>query len=63
MPVGNPTELSRPLIEYAERLLLGTGLSASDAVLLASARIEAPTELRYLAEALQAGWNLAKDEG
>jgi hypothetical protein len=53
-------ELSAPLADYADRLLLGTGLDASDAVLIASRHLDPPDEIRALANALQAGW-LAED--
>ena len=53
-------ELSAALADYADRLLLGTGLDAADAVLIASRHLDPPAELRGLANALQAGW-LAED--
>jgi hypothetical protein len=51
--------LSGPLIEYAERLLLGTGLDVDQALRIARGEREAPAELTSLAEALRAGWNLS----
>ena len=53
-------ELSAPLADYADRLLLGTGLDAADAVLIASGQLVPPPELRALGSVLQAGW-LAED--
>ena len=53
-------ELSAPLADYADRLLLGTGLDAAEAVLIASGQLVPPPELRALGSALQAGW-LAED--
>ncbi len=49
-------ELPAALADYADRLLLGTGLEAADAVLIASGHLDPPAELRGLADALQAGW-------
>ena len=54
-------ELSAPLADYADRLLLGTGLEAADAVLIASAHLDPPAELSGLANALQAGWMAEED--
>ena len=53
-------ELSAPLADYADRLLLGTGLDAADAVLIASGQLVPPPELRALGSVLEAGW-LAED--
>ena len=53
-------ELPAPLADYADRLLLGTGLDAADAVLIASGQLDPPAELSGLANALQAGW-MAED--
>jgi hypothetical protein len=53
-------ELPAPLADYADRLLLGTGLDAAEAVLIASGELVPPPELRALGSALQAGW-LAED--
>jgi hypothetical protein len=50
-----------PLAEYADRLLLGTGLDATQALLIASGQVDPPAELRDLAGALQAGWS-AEDQ-
>ena len=46
--------------DYADRLLLGTGLEAAHAVLIAGKQLDLPAELSGLAHALQAGW-LAED--
>jgi hypothetical protein len=53
--------LPRALTEYAEQLLLGAGLTATDAVTIASGQADAPAELRGLAEALRAGWTLGEE--
>jgi hypothetical protein len=53
-------ELPAALADYADRLLLGTGLEAADAVLIARKQLDLPAELSGLANALQAGW-LAED--
>jgi hypothetical protein len=50
------------LAEYADRLLLSTGLNASDALLIASGDAEPPAELESLACALRAGWRLAPED-
>jgi hypothetical protein len=49
--------LPAALADYADRLLLGTGLEATDAMLIASGQRDAPDELSSLANALQAGWS------
>jgi hypothetical protein len=61
--IARPTgsELPAALADYADRLLLGTGLDAADAVLTASGHLHAPAELLQLANALQAGWNVEDD--
>jgi hypothetical protein len=53
--------LPAPLADYADRLLLGTGLEAADAVLIARGQLELPAELGGLAKALQAGWMAEAD--
>ncbi len=55
-PKHTGVELPAALADYADRLLLGTNLDASDAVLMASGRLDLPAELSGLANALQAGW-------
>jgi hypothetical protein len=60
-PAPSPAELPRALAEYAEQLLLGTGLEVTDALLLARGEMDAPPELRGLAEALRAGWSAGED--
>ena len=53
-------ELPAALADYADRLLLGTGLDAAQAVLIASGKLAPPAELSGLANALRAGW-IAED--
>jgi hypothetical protein len=55
-PKGTPPELPAALVDYADRLLLGTGLQASEALLIASGELDAPAPL--LARALRSGWEL-----
>jgi hypothetical protein len=47
------------LVDYAERLLLGTGLDVEQALLIARGDQEAPPQLSALGEALRAGWKLS----
>ena len=54
-------ELPATLADYADRLLLGTGLEAADAVLIAMGHMDVPAELSGLANALQAGWLAEED--
>jgi hypothetical protein len=54
--IEGEVELPAALADYADRLLLGTGLDAANALLIASGRLEAPAELCGLADPLQAGW-------
>ena len=56
-----PVQLPAPLAEYADRLLLGTGLDATEALLIASGQAEAPPELAGIQETLRVGWQLAED--
>ena len=58
---ARPGELPRALAEYTEQLLLGTGLEITDALLMASDEVDAPPELRGVADALRAGWTLTED--
>ena len=58
-PESVEVDLGTPLVEYANRLLLSTGLAAQDALFIASGRHEAPPELATVTRALRAGWNLA----
>jgi hypothetical protein len=51
--------LSRALLDYAEPLLIGTGLNVEQALLIARGEVETPSELAALADALRAGWSLA----
>ena len=53
--------LSPALMEYAERLLLGTGLDVADALRIASGQLDPPAALRGLASALRAGWQASDD--
>ena len=59
-PERTGVELPASLADYADRLLLGTGLAAADTVLIARGQLVAPPELRALGSVLQAGW-LAED--
>jgi hypothetical protein len=54
-------ELPPALAEYADRLLLGTGLDAADALRIAAGQLDPPTELHGLVMALRAGWRLSED--
>jgi hypothetical protein len=54
-------DLPAPLTEYADRLLLSTGLTAQDALSIASGKLDASDRLGGLALALRAGWELADD--
>ena len=56
-------ELPPALVEHADRLLLGTGLDAVDALRIAASQLEPPAELRGLAVALRAGWEASEDAG
>ena len=47
------------LAEYADRLLLSTGLHVEEALLIASGRLDPPPELEPLARALRTGWDTA----
>jgi len=51
--------VSAPLAEYADRLLLSTGLHVEDALLIASGQLDPPPELELLARALRTGWDMA----
>ena len=61
IPKHTGVELPAALADYADRLLLGTGLEAADAVLIASGHLVPPTELSALASALQGGWLAEED--
>jgi hypothetical protein len=50
------SEVSASLAEYADRLLLSTGLHVEDALLIANGQLEPPPELEPLARALRTGW-------
>ena len=60
-PMGTPPELAAPLVDYADRLLLGTGLDAAGALLIASGELDPPSQLSGLAHALRSGWELTED--
>jgi len=60
-PKHTGVDLPAALADYADRLLLGTGLDAADAVLIASANLDPPAELGGLANALWAGWMAEED--
>ena len=55
------TDFSEPLTEYADRLLLSTGLTADDVLRIAAGYVDPPDELGGLALALRAGWDLTED--
>ena len=59
-PVGTPPELPAALVDYAARLLLGTGVQVAEALLIASGRLDPPTQLGGLAHALRSGWELTE---
>jgi hypothetical protein len=46
-------------MEHAERLLIGTGLDVEQALLIAQGKMDAPSDLAPLGDALRAGWDLA----
>lgn len=50
-------EVPAALAEYADRLLLSTGLHAEDALLIAGGHVDPAAELEPLARALRAGWS------
>ncbi|MBV9544375.1 MAG: hypothetical protein JOY61_08345 [Chloroflexi bacterium] len=51
--------VAAPLAEYADQILLSTGLHVEDALLIASGQLQASPELQPLARALRAGWGAA----
>jgi hypothetical protein len=53
--------LPAPLSEYAYRILLSTGLTADDALRIASGEVDPPEELGGLALALRAGWDISEN--
>jgi hypothetical protein len=57
-----PTEMPRALAEYAEQLLIGTGLGVADALRVARGEAEVTPELSGLAEALRAGWSAGQKD-
>jgi len=62
--VPTPADVQVPaaLAEYADRLLLSTGFHADDALLIAGGMLDPPTELKQLAIALRAGWELTEEQ-
>jgi hypothetical protein len=58
-PSGDSEKLPRALIEYTERLLLGTGLDVEQALRIARGKVEPVPGLTAPADALRAGWNLS----
>jgi hypothetical protein len=56
-PQPSLADVPAPLAEYADRLLLSTGLHAEEALLIASGQVDPPAELEPLARALRAGWD------
>ena len=59
-PMGTPPELPAALVDYANQLLLGTGLQAGEALLIANGELDPPTQLSGLAHALRSGWELSE---
>ena len=59
-PLDVLPDLPAPLVEYADRLLLGTGLDAAEALLIASGELDPPAQLSSLARALRSGWELSE---
>jgi hypothetical protein len=53
---ADPHVLPASLVEYADRLLLSTGLTADAALRIAAGDLAAPPELDSVALALRAGW-------
>jgi len=60
-PKRTGVQLPAGLADYADRLLLGTGLDGADAVLIASGQLEPAADLCGLANALRAGWRAEED--
>jgi len=54
-------QLPPALAEYADRLLLRTGLDAADALRIAAGKLDPPAELHWLVMALRTGWELSGD--
>jgi hypothetical protein len=59
---ADPHVLPASLVEYADRLLLSTGLTADEALHIARGDLAAPPELESVALALRAGWALAPED-
>jgi hypothetical protein len=60
---ATPASLPTALAEYADRLLIGTGLTALDAILIATRASTPQSGLAAIADALRAGWELAEYSG
>ena len=60
-PKHTGVELPAALADYADRLLLGTGLDSADAALIAGGQLEPAADLCGLANALRAGWLAEED--
>ena len=56
---GVISTVAASLAEYADRLLLSTGLHVEDALVFASGQLEPPPGLELLARALRTGWDMA----
>ena len=56
MPPQDGLEVPPTLADYADRLLISTGLHVEDALLIARGEIQTPPGLEGLARALRAGW-------
>ena len=61
-PTSDGARMSGELAEYADRLLLSTGLHADDALLIARGELEPEPHLLELARALRAGWQAGEDQ-
>jgi nucleoid-associated protein YgaU len=57
VPMPAAVQVPAALAEYADRLVLSTGLHAEDALLIASGKHDPPAELQQLVRALRAGWD------
>jgi hypothetical protein len=57
--VDKQPALPASLAEYADRLLLSTGLQVEEAMLIACGQLEPPPELEGLSRALRTGWSAA----
>ncbi len=62
LPTPVDVQVPAALAEYADRLLLSTGLHAEDALLIAGGKLDPPAEMQQLAIALRAGWKLTEEQ-